>query len=441
MDAKRVITVLEHEVVPVVSEVEAGRRLDAGDATVWLTESEAVSLLGFNEARPGLCERVGGGVRFAQYCGVLRCGSFVLEILPKAGMNDARLPEEVGGARAALIGMLNVAGALRLTAMDEVGQTLVRAPLMEVFVQAFLRCALEQARRGLLFRYLARTDNLTVARGRFDVHGHLRENLARPHLLRCAYDEFTADNPYNQAVRATLDVCKPWLRTFAGQRLWFEAHARFADVSSVRMRAGDVAKLRRDRTTRHYGPMLDWCEMLLGLFNPALRSGTDKAPGLLFDMNKLFESYVLHLEEQAAKPGHHVHAQGPARHLAQSGNDALFELRPDVAVLRKLSDDGEPQVIRVVDAKWKRLDPARRRWNVSEYDVYQLLAYAVRYECTALEIVYPAPDGLPDDAEPPVFTIQAGLLTKPVTVKVRVVRLGSGDAQGVTRPTSAPSAD
>lgn len=423
MDAKRVITVLEHEVVPVVSEVEAGRRLDAGDATVWLTESEAVSLLGFNEARPGLCERVGGGVRFAQYCGVLRCGSFVLEILPKAGMNDARLPEEVGGARAALIGMLNVAGALRLTAMDEVGQTLVRAPLMEVFVQAFLRCALEQARRGLLFRYLARTDNLTVARGRFDVHGHLRENLARPHLLHCAYDEFTADNPYNQAVRATLDVCKPWLRTFAGQRLWFEAHARFAEVSSVRMRAGDVAKLRRDRTTRHYGPMLDWCEMLLGLFNPALRSGTDKAPGLLFDMNKLFESYVLHLEEQVVDRAHVVRAQGPEQYLASAGETAAFRLRPDVTLWQRAPSSGVTEIVRIVDAKWKRVDPAKARWGVREEDVYQLLAYAVAYGCEDLQLVYPAPDGLPDDATPPVFTIDSKTLAAPITVRVRTVRL------------------
>jgi 5-methylcytosine-specific restriction enzyme subunit McrC len=423
--ALRVITVLEHEVVPVVSEFEAGRRLGAGDATAWLTESEAVSLLGFNEARPGLCERVGSGVRLAQYCGVLRCGSLVLEVLPKAGMNDARLPEEVGGARAALIGMLNVAGGLRLTAMDDVGQTLVRAPLMEVFVQAFLRCALEQARRGLLFRYLARAGNLTVARGRFDVHAHLRQNLARPHLLHCAYDEFSADNPYNQAVRATLDVCKPWLRTFSGQRLWFEAHARFAEVSAVRMRAGDVAYLRRDRTTRHYGPVLDWCEMLLGLLNPALRSGTDNAPGLMFDMNKLFEAYVLHLEEHVVDAAHVVRAQGPERYLASSGETAVFRLRPDVTLWQRASDSRDTEIVRIVDAKWKRVDPAKTRWGVREEDVYQLLAYAIAYGCKDLQLVYPAPDGLPADAMPPVFTIDAASLAAPVTVRVRTVRLTS----------------
>lgn len=436
MERFRVITVLEHELVPVVSDGDAAAlALTAsagGDTAPWLTEPEATALLSFCDSGPRFCERTGGGVRFAQFCGVLRCGAFVLEILPKTGMNDARFPEEVGGARRALLHMLGTVRKVNLTAMGDVGQSVVHTPLLEVFIRAFLHCAIERARHGLLFRYLPRTDNLTVARGRFVVHGHLRENLARPHLLHCAFDEFTTDNPYNQAIRSTLDVCRPWLKTADGQHLWFEAHARFAEISSLRMKADDVASLPRDRTTRHYGATLDWCELLLDLLNPALRSGSANAPGLLFDMNRLFESYVLHLEQQAAKPELHVRAQGPERHLASFGTEAVFRLKPDVSVWRR-GDGGElADVVRIADAKWKRLDPRFSRWSVAEADVYQLLAYAIRYHCTALELVYPEPDNFAAGLTPPVFTIDTALLAAPVTIRVRLVRLAGDQAQRLT---------
>jgi len=426
MDGMRVITVLEHESIPVVSDGEADRRLllgDNGEAPLWLTEAEAVSLLGINDLRPGFCERTATGVRFAQYCGVLRLGSVVIEVLPKTGMGNARLPEEVGGARRALLTMLSTASKLRLIAMDHVGQLTVHAPLLEIFVQAFLQCALDQARRGLLFRYLSRTDNLTVARGRFHVHGHIRENLARPHLLHCEFDEFTADNAYNRAVRTALDVIRPWIRTSAGHRMWFEAHARFADISSVRLRATDVAKLHRDRTTRHYEPLLDWCELLLDLLNPSLRAGHDTAPGLLFDMNRLFEAYVQHVEGTGAEPGHRVRTQEASRHLATCGDSPAFTLKPDISVWRK-GPDGTDEVIRILDAKWKRVDPRKTNWGVGEADVYQLLAYAVRYQCSHLELVYPAPDDMPEKAEPPVFTIASPHLTATVELRVRTIHLG-----------------
>jgi len=422
----RVITVLEHETIPVVGPEEARRRLD-NDGTVdgspWLTDETANVLLGVNDTRRGFCERTVGGVRFAQYCGVLLVGGVVLEILPKTGMGNARLPEEVNGARHALITMLSVAWKLKITALDHVGQATVRAPLLDIFVRAFLYCALEQARRGLLFRYLPRRDNLTVAKGRFHVHGHLRDNLARPHLLHCEFDEFTADNPYNQAVRATLDACRAWVTTTQGKRLWLEAHARFADISSIRMRASHVARLHRDRTTRHYDPLLDWCELLLGLFNPSLRAGDDKAPGLLFDMNRLFETYVGHIEARDVPPGFEVRTQEASRALAICGSAPAFTLKPDISVWRSIPG-GPEEVVRILDAKWKRIDPRSASWGVNEADVYQLLAYAVRLQCARLELVYPQPDDVPPGAIPPTFTIESPSLTLPLELVVKTVRLG-----------------
>lgn len=211
MAAVRVITVLEHEVVPIVSDAEAMARgispVD-GPQPAWLSKLEATALLVRSEGGARFCTRTSAGIQFAQFCGLLRQPSVVIEILPKTGLNDARRAEETTGARRALLHMLSCVGRLRLSVNDNIDQGAVHAPLLEVFIQAFLQCALEQARRGLLHRYLGRSESLRTARGRFNAHGHVRENMARPHLLYCDFDEFTPENPYNQAIRATLDVTR-----------------------------------------------------------------------------------------------------------------------------------------------------------------------------------------------------------------------------------------
>lgn len=290
MGGLRTVTVLEHEVIPIVEGGEAPGML--ADAFPWLSEAEAQALLRLNDLRRGFCQRLSGGIKLAQHCGIVRLPACVVEVLPKVGMADARTPDELERSRGALLAMLRSARQVAITKISPVPQRAVHAPLLDIFIEAFLQCALDQARRGLLSRYVAHADDLPVVKGRFQANGHVRRNLARPHLLHCEYDEFTADNAYNRAVRATLEACRPWASRASTQRMWFETHARYASISAVKMSAADVLRLPRDRTTHRYGPLLTWCEWLLAMTSPALSAGASQAPGLLFDMNKLFEAHV-----------------------------------------------------------------------------------------------------------------------------------------------------
>lgn len=426
MDSFRTVTVLEHEVVPVVDvgpDVDGIGPIVAGDT--WLTEADAQSLLRINDLRRGFCQRVSGGVKLAQHCGIVRLPTCVLEVLPKVGISDLREPEETSLARGALLTMLRDARRVVVTNVGAVPQKAVRAPLLDVFVEAFLLAAVEQARRGLLSRYVGHEDDLPVVKGRFNVYGQVKRNLGRPHVLHCEFDDFTADNPYNRAIRAALDACKGWTVRPATQRLWFETQTRFAAVSPRRMSASDVAKLPRDRTTQRYEHVLTWCEWLLSLVSPALNSGMARAPGLLFDMDKLFEAYVSGMVERASGENFVVHRHGPAKALATHAAADAFMLRPDVTVWLMDSDGGAGDIHRVLDAKWKRLDPNAVQWGVDQADIYQLLAYAVRYRCRQLELAYPqlsTQPGFPKNG--PVFEIADGGLGS-IRIKVIAVPLWS----------------
>ena len=423
MGGLRRVTVLEHEVIPIIEGGDTPDTLASADP--WLTEAEAQTLLCMNDLRRGFCQRLSGGVKLAQYCGIVRLPTCMLEVLPKVGMADARTPDELDRSRGALMAMLHSARQVAITKIGPVPQHAVRAPLLDIFIEAFLHCALEQARRGVLSRYVSHADDLPVIKGRFQAHGQVRRNLARPHLLHCEYDEFTTDNAYNRAVRATLEACRSWISRTGTQRLWFETHTRYASASPVKMSAADVARLPRDRTTHRYATVLTWCEWLLALASPALSSGVLHAPGLLFDMNKLFEAHAARLEVVNAGIDRIVHTQGPPLHLANSGQGDVFLLKPDITVWYVGQDGAASTIDRLVDAKWKRLDPHASDFGVDEADVYQLLAYALRYGCQRLELVYPT--AVPDSdglGERRVLKIAAiGEARLPVEIRVKTVAL------------------
>lgn|GEM_PF-626265 len=417
----RTITVLEHEVIPIIAGDD--EPAVAADASPCLSETEAQALLQLNELRRGFCERLTGGIKLTQYCGIVRLPTCVVEVLPKVGMADARTPDELEASRGALLSMLHSARQVAITRIGPVPQQAMHAPLLDIFIQSFLQCALDQARRGLLSRYVAHADDLPVIKGRFQAHGHIRRNFARTHLLHCEYDEFTADNAYNRAVRAALDACGPWASRASTQRMWFETQARYACVSAVKISAADVARLPRDRTTHRYGPLLTWCEWLLAMASPAMSAGASQAPGLLFDMNKLFEAHVANQEEASAGAGSIVHRQGPPLPLATHGQVDAFVLKPDITVWHVGPDGAAAGIDRVVDTKWKRLTPRSADFGVDEADVYQLLTYGARYGCKKLELAYPKPNDAGQLTDAWEFQLHADGLGGNITIKVRLITM------------------
>ena len=134
MGGLRTVTVLEHEVIPVIEGGDAAGMLAGADP--WLTEAEAQALLRLNDLRRGFCQRLSGGVKLAQYCGIVRLPSCVVEVLPKVGMTDARTPDELDRSRGALLAMLHSARQVAITKIGPVPQQAVRAPLLALIFHA-----------------------------------------------------------------------------------------------------------------------------------------------------------------------------------------------------------------------------------------------------------------------------------------------------------------
>lgn len=400
----RVLTVRERDLLPF-----------AGDGRLSAGQEQALGKLAPMLPRGALTwER--GGVRVGPFSGIVRAGDLVLEILPKIEVGAAA----DGEARGVLVAMLRAAANVAVADAGAAPLGVQRRHLLDVFILDFCARVAGLLRGGAIRTYQASEDDLPALRGRLRLAEQVRRTAADRSRFRCAFDELSLDNPHNRALKAVLgrllhQAVGPDARAAVGGLLH-----RLAEVSHAPCSTTDIDHLPFNRLTETWRPVFQRAGWFLrGLF-PDVRAGGTEGLCLLFDMQRLFEAFVgacLRREWRASGASARVVLQGPSRHLAGSAEGPAFRLRPDATVVSTAG-----AVERLLDTKWKRLDPGAAGRGVAREDAYQLAAYAGAYRCPNVALVYPRPPGLP------AGLVETFELRLPGTPRIEVFALDLGSA-------------
>jgi len=355
-----------------------------GSAT--LTDADVMALARLEPFLPAGClSWRPRSLRFGPFCGVLRAGDLTIELLPKTGAS-------LDGEKGVLVAMLRAVGALVTYVAGEASLNQQRVHLLDQFILDFCTRVTFLLREGAIAHYQQFDDNLTTVRGRLAFTEHIRRNAITHTHLFCQYDERTVDNPHNRALKAVLHCLRSSAVSTHARGVVDTLLHRFADVAATTVKPRDIDQLHFDRTTARWKPTFERARWLLeGLF-PDVRAGEVDGTCLLFNMERLFEAF-LGVKVRRAWKDHgsnlDVALQGPRRDLAASSQGPAFELRPDISII-----EGD-RVVRIFDAKWKTLDAASSNFGVDRTDVYQLAAYAGRYRCENIGLVYPVAPSVP----------------------------------------------
>jgi 5-methylcytosine-specific restriction enzyme subunit McrC len=214
----------------------------------------------------------------------------------------------------------------------------------------------------------------------------------------CEFDERTVDNPHNRALKFVLtSLLSEATGVHAKAAVGALLH-RLDGVGQASVSSRDVERLPFDRLMRHWEPVFSQAKWLLAGLFPDVRAGDLEGTCLLFNMERVFESFIAVKMRAALREldprRFRLEYQGPVLDLATTEAGSAFALRPDIALL-----DGS-DVIRIFDTKWKMLDLRRANGGISSADIYQLASYASRYQCGRVGLIYPAwpacPAGLVD---------------------------------------------
>ena len=318
---------------------------------------------------------------------------FCLEILPKTfrakdeneGFKNSQ--EKITKAKEVLLNMLATLRDSPFKQSHISNLAIKNLPLLEVFALMFLSELERLIKRGLKSDYVGREQNRRFLKGRLLFAQNLRQNLAHKERFFTAADEYTADNAPNRLIKSTLLLlaAQGFSAKTSGRIL--QARFVFDEISPSKNIDKDFAQSVNFRRFKDYELLLLWCAVFLRRKNFLPYQGSQSAFALLFDMNKLFESFVAWCLRKSLGGKCVVKAQEKAKFLAQKDGQNVFQIKPDIAIYKK-SDKNSPLII--ADTKWKILsDDESANYEISQGDLYQMFAYLAKYQCYKGYLIYP----------------------------------------------------
>lgn len=317
-----------------------------------------------------------------QTVGVVATPEASLEILPKID-NMAS-----GGLREQLIHMLSIAYELPISLSGESSLGVQHKSLLDVLIHQFSEQLQSTIKRGLPHRYRLHQDDLPMLRGKMLHTRQFSALAAKPDRLACEFDEFSADTPLNQIMKAAVRSLFAVTKREINLRLLRELIVQYVEVSEVHPSHLPWSEVKLDRTNQSWHCLFNFAHLLLNRRFQNTTSGSSRGVALLFEMNDLFEAYIGKLvKRELAGSGYQAVAQGGLKYCLQDQHSlrGAFQTKPDI-LIRK-----EGEVVAIIDTKWKRYRVEEK--EASQADVYQMMAYAQVYQCPKVILLYPHGEG------------------------------------------------
>ena len=324
---------------------------------------------------------------------VVKIQKYVGELELKSGLRLQILPKiYFGGSedRTKQIYLEMLKSTYRLTekAMNQISLGMGDMELFEAYIRMYLDEAQMLVKRGLRSAYEEKTDNLRCFRGKLQVSGHIRRNIAhKERFYVMTYEEFTKNRPENRLIKTTLKKLQKVTTDGKNKQDARELLLFFDGIQESVDYRQDFAQIRIDRNSREYEKIMKWTEVILQGNSFLNFSDGIKSRSILFAMDEVFENYVACQIKKYFRENWEVSSQDKNYYLFEKPRD--FQLRPDI-VMKK----GEGNRTVIFDTKWKSLpDMKNEGWSAfnkkARNDIYQMVTYASRYEAEEIWLLYP----------------------------------------------------
>lgn len=309
------------------------------------------------------------GIRFSQYVGVIQIDGLVIEILPKidGGSNDESIWQKV------LIKMLKDTKRLKVNKVGQAQVNKQQIHLLDIYFEWFLSEMQLLKRQGLIKQYRTNKENVKVLKGKLEFATHINKNLIHKERFYTGHQVYDYDHQIHQILWRALEIISQFS---AGTYLYSKCkrvQAEFPDVSHIFVNANTFRRLISARKTKPYETALEIARLIILNFAPNISSGKEKMLALLFDMNNLWEEFVLTKLKSAQMEGFTVRGQDSK--LFWNG----IKIRPDIVLKKK-------DATYVIDTKWKNVGNNK----ISTNDLRQMYVYNRYWSSFRALLLYPS---------------------------------------------------
>lgn len=335
-------------------------------------------------------------VKAKSYVGVIAIPGGTIEILPKIDKADKKGKER---AQHNLLYMLSITrkivGEERYLA--DIGKQ--KIPLLEQLIALFAERALAELKRGVDHSYVTQEESLCYLKGKLLVGQHVVKNIVHREQAYCRYDDFITDTPINRILKTSCRRLLTISKSMTAQKKLREIIFLLEEVADLEVAEHHFSEVHYNRNTERFQPLINFSLLVLKGMSPTWTIGKETSFSLLFPMEELFEEFIARYIHRYADhfelSRERIHAQAIGRRewLLKREHDSCgtYRLKPDLIIDEKC---GKPSLI--LDTKWKHLlsDAEDSKNGVSQADIYQLYAYAHRYECPDNVLLFPHVEGV-----------------------------------------------
>ncbi len=311
------------------------------------------------------------GIKFKQYVGVIQVDGLTIEILPKIDYSS----EDKSIWQNVLIDMLHVTKKLKIQKVGEADVKKQSIHLLNIYFEWFLNEVQLLVHQGLIKQYYKETGNVKALKGKLEFSGHIRQNLVHKERFYTTHQIYDKDHLMHQILGQALSIVEQFTK---GNYLYSKCKSvqlDFPEVKAIQANEATFLKIPKSRKTAPYETAVAIARLIILNYAPNISSGSERMLAVLFDMNSLWEEYILVRLKEASVNLEGIEVFGQQAKTFWNSTT----IRPDI-ILKK----GEE--IFVIDTKWKNINYT----NPSTHDLRQMYVYNEYWNAKKSLLLYPS---------------------------------------------------
>lgn len=276
-------------------------------------------------------------------------------------------------------------------------------PILEIFISNFIKEVEKIVKKGLVYSYINKSENILYFKGKLDLPNHIKYNIIENRFFM-NFDEFSINSMENCLLKLALEKIKNISSNIENTDKIQQLLIQFEDIEISGLNPVHLfKKILYNKKNEFYKKSLNLAKFFLLDESPYSIFFNDKreVTGVFFPMETIYESYVANKLKQLINKQISIKIQDESHRIFDKcevgGNEekkytTLFKLKPDIVV------EKENETI-ILDTKWKELkNPKENKgiynYNISEKDIYQMITYIQVYntkakKCKKAYLIYP----------------------------------------------------
>lgn len=258
----------------------------------------------------------------------------------------------------------------------------LESDFFEILIYLFSKYTRELLSNSVYQQYEEVENELSYIKGRLNTNVYINENLAKGnwHKLNCIYDAFVVDNKFNRIIKYVTTLLFNVTSSPDNKKNLREILFILDEVSDTRATAEECSNIQFNPMFGSFETVRDYCYLFLKNSISLDYKNDLKLFAFLLPMEYVFEDFIFGFIDKEIEAVN-ARAQSTTNYLDQN---EIFLLRPDLYL-----ELGSKKII--ADTKYKIIygDANDSKNGISQNDLYQMLAYAIRFKINEIKLFYP----------------------------------------------------